>query len=72
MKFDFFFVFGSQLQVLLVVTEAENADFILNAALIPITIATLILSAQFCKREMRKSLLLMMVSPRAGTLSNAC
>ncbi|CAG8127802.1 unnamed protein product [Penicillium olsonii] len=60
LKFDFFFVFGSQLQVLLVVTEAENADFILNAALIPITIATLILSAQFCKREMRKSLLLMM------------
>ncbi|KXG46784.1 uncharacterized protein PGRI_035300 [Penicillium griseofulvum] len=59
LKFDFFFVFGSQLQILLVVFQAEDADFILNAALIPTTIATLILSAQFCKREKMKSLILM-------------
>lgn len=61
LKFDFFFVFGSQLQVLLVVARADGVDFIVNAALIPITIATLILSAQFCKREKKKSLILMMV-----------
>ncbi|OQE05338.1 hypothetical protein PENVUL_c025G07070 [Penicillium vulpinum] len=60
LKFDFFFVFGSQLQMLLVVFQAEDLDFILNAALIPITIATLVLSAQFCKREKTKSLILMM------------
>ncbi|OQE37935.1 hypothetical protein PENCOP_c009G06169 [Penicillium coprophilum] len=60
LKFDFFFVFGSQLQILLVVFQAEDVDFILNAALIPITIATLTLSAQFCKREKTKSLVLMM------------
>ncbi|KAJ5794113.1 hypothetical protein N7457_000712 [Penicillium paradoxum] len=61
LKFDFFFVFGSQLQILLVVLRTEDADFILNAALIPITIATLILSAQFCKREKPKFLILMMI-----------
>ena len=61
LKFDFFFVFGSQLQILLVVFKAEDANFIINAALIPTTIATLVLSAQFCKREKTKSLILMMV-----------
>lgn len=47
--------------MLLVISKVEDSDFILNAALIPITIATLVLSAQFCKREKRKSLILMMV-----------
>ncbi|KAJ5494313.1 hypothetical protein N7463_010400 [Penicillium fimorum] len=60
LKFDFFFVFGSQLQILLVVFQAADLDFILNAALIPLTIGTLVLSAQFCKREKTKSLILMM------------
>ncbi|KAJ5827250.1 hypothetical protein N7447_004013 [Penicillium robsamsonii] len=60
LKFDFFFVFGSQLQILLVVFQTADLDFILNAALIPLTIGTLVLSAQFCKREKTKSLILMM------------
>ncbi|CDM30408.1 hypothetical protein DTO013E5_2632 [Penicillium roqueforti] len=60
LKFDFFFVFGSQLQILLVVFQAQNMDFIINACLIPVTIVTLVLSAQFCKREKTKSLILMM------------
>ncbi|KOS46161.1 hypothetical protein ACN38_g2892 [Penicillium nordicum] len=60
LKFDFFFVFGSQLQILLVVFQAQDMDFILNATVIPITIMTLVLSAQFCKREKTKSLILMM------------
>ncbi|OGE56425.1 hypothetical protein PENARI_c003G03025 [Penicillium arizonense] len=60
LKFDFFFVFGSQLQILLVVLKAEDSDFIVNAALIPVTIATLIGAAQFCKREKTKSLITMM------------
>lgn len=54
-------MFGSQLQILLVVFEAEDSDFIVNAALIPVTIATLIGAAQFCKREKTKSLITMMV-----------
>ncbi|KAF7525943.1 hypothetical protein PCG10_004451 [Penicillium crustosum] len=49
LKFDFFFVFGSQLQILLVVFQAQDFDFIINASVIPITILTLVLSAQFCK-----------------------
>ncbi|KAL2702834.1 hypothetical protein AAEP93_007132 [Penicillium crustosum] len=60
LKFDFFFVFGSQLQILLVVFQAQDFDFIINASVIPITILTLVLSAQFCKREKTKSLILMM------------
>ncbi|KAJ5490079.1 hypothetical protein N7453_010904 [Penicillium expansum] len=60
LKFDFFFVFGSQLQILLVVSQAQDFDFIVNASVIPVTIMTLVLSAQFCKREKTKSLLLMM------------
>ncbi|KAJ9484522.1 hypothetical protein VN97_g8850 [Penicillium thymicola] len=60
LKFDFFFVFGSQLQILLVVFQAQDMDFIINASVIPITILTLVLSAQFCKREKTKSLILMM------------
>lgn len=62
LKFDFFFVFGSQLQILLVVFQAQDFDFIINASVIPVTIMTLVLSAQFCKREKTKSLILMMVS----------
>ncbi|OQD63473.1 hypothetical protein PENPOL_c009G06641 [Penicillium polonicum] len=60
LKFDFFFVFGSQLQILLVVFQTKDFDFIINASVIPITIMTLVLSAQFCKREKTKSLILMM------------
>ncbi|KAJ5420528.1 hypothetical protein N7465_003047 [Penicillium sp. CMV-2018d] len=60
LKFDFFFVFGSQLQILLVVFQTQDFDFIINASVIPITIMTLVLSAQFCKREKTKSLILMM------------
>ncbi|KAJ5859388.1 hypothetical protein N7534_004665 [Penicillium rubens] len=61
LKFDFFFVFGTQLQILLVIFQApEDMDFVVNASVIPITIATLVLSAQFCKREKRKSLMFMM------------
>ncbi|KAJ5589008.1 hypothetical protein N7537_011686 [Penicillium hordei] len=59
LKFDFFFVFGSQLQILLVVFQARDFDFIINASVIPVTIMTLVLSAQFCKREKMKSLILM-------------
>lgn len=54
-------MFGSQLQILLVVFKTEDSDFIVNAALIPVTIATLIGAAQFCKREKTKSLITMMV-----------
>lgn len=59
LKFDFFFVFGSQLQILLVVFQTRDFDFIINASVIPVTIMTLVLSAQFCKREKTKSLILM-------------
>ncbi|KAJ5459405.1 hypothetical protein N7530_011349 [Penicillium desertorum] len=38
----------------------EDMDFVVNASVIPITIATLVLSAQFCKREKTKSLVFMM------------
>ncbi|KAG0155308.1 hypothetical protein PDIDSM_883 [Penicillium digitatum] len=60
LKFDFFFVFGTQLQIILVVFRAQDVNFILNSSVIPVTITTLVLSAQFCKREMKKSLMLMM------------
>ncbi|KAJ5945516.1 hypothetical protein N7454_002355 [Penicillium verhagenii] len=61
LKFDFFFVFGTQLQFLLIVTKFESANFILNSALVPIAIANLVLSAYYCKREKKKSLIFMMV-----------
>ncbi|KAJ5608672.1 hypothetical protein N7528_009239 [Penicillium herquei] len=60
LKFDFFFVFGTQLQFLLIVLKFESVDFIFNAALIPIAIASLVLSAYYCKREKRKPLVGMM------------
>jgi hypothetical protein len=61
LKFDFFFVFGTQLQFLLIVVKFESVDFIVNAALVPIAITNLVLSAYYCKREKRKSLIGMMV-----------
>ncbi|KAJ5734886.1 uncharacterized protein N7483_000011, partial [Penicillium malachiteum] len=60
LKFDFFFVFGTQLQFLLIVVKFESLDFIVNAAFVPIAIASLVLSAYYCKREKRKSLIGMM------------
>ncbi|KAJ5355086.1 uncharacterized protein N7496_012298 [Penicillium cataractarum] len=60
LKFDLFFVFGTQLQFLLIVVRFESIDFIVNAALVPIAIANLVLSAYYCKREKRKSFISMM------------
>ncbi|KAJ5724332.1 hypothetical protein N7488_002367 [Penicillium malachiteum] len=60
LKFDFFFVFGTQLQFLLIVVKFESLDFIFNAALIPIAITSLVLSAYYCKREKTKPLIGMM------------
>ncbi|KAI9926615.1 hypothetical protein MW887_004384 [Aspergillus wentii] len=60
LKFDFFFIFGSQLQILLVIIEADSNDFIINAAMIPVTIVTLLLAGHFCRKEKAKSLLCIM------------
>lgn len=61
LKFDFFFVFGTQLQVLLAMKNMSNHEFILQAAMIPVTIVILILGARFCRLEKRKSLVVVMV-----------
>ncbi|KAJ5651339.1 uncharacterized protein N7484_005062, partial [Penicillium longicatenatum] len=55
LKFDFFFIFGSQVEVLLVLGEIDN-DFILNAAMVPVAIMALFLAAIFCRKEMKKSM----------------
>ncbi|KAJ5703259.1 hypothetical protein N7493_011648 [Penicillium malachiteum] len=60
LKFDFFFVFGTQLQFLLIVVKFESIDFIFNATLIPVAITSLVLSSYYCKREKRKPLIGMM------------
>lgn len=55
MKFDFFFIFGTQLQILLALGEVDD-DFVVNAAMVPIAIVALILAARFCRREKMKSM----------------
>ncbi|KAJ5162028.1 hypothetical protein N7492_007420 [Penicillium capsulatum] len=59
LKFDFFFIFGSQLQIVLALGEIDD-DFIINIAMVPIAIVVLFLSAFFCRREKTVFLMLMM------------
>jgi hypothetical protein len=61
LKFDWFFIFGTQLQILLSIQDLENEEFLINAAMVPVAIIALSLSALFCRREKTKSLLLMTV-----------
>jgi nitric oxide reductase large subunit len=61
LKFDFFFIFGSQLQLLLAVGEIDD-DFIINAAMVPIAIVALFLAARFCRNEKTKSMAIPIVS----------
>lgn len=61
LKFDLFFVFGTQLQFLLIAVKSKSVDFIVNAALVPIAITNLGLSAYYCRRDKRKHLIGMMV-----------
>lgn len=67
LKFDFFFIFGSQLQVLLAEREI-NEDFILNASMVPIAILTLVLAARFCRNENTKSMSIPIVSLSVSSL----
>ncbi|KAJ5888906.1 hypothetical protein N7495_008947 [Penicillium taxi] len=60
LKFDFFFIFGSQLQILLAIKSSRNFDFIIEAVMIPIGILTLVLAARFCRMEKTKSLFVVM------------
>ncbi|KAJ5378641.1 hypothetical protein N7509_011760 [Penicillium cosmopolitanum] len=53
LKFDFFFIFGSQLQFLLALNQIGE-EFIINAALVPIAMVGLCLAARFCQREKAK------------------
>ena len=72
LKFNFFFLFGTQLQLLLIVVKFQSVDFIVNAALIPIAIMNLVLSAYYCKRERKNALIGMMVRiTDIGLRSNA-
>ncbi|KAJ5897310.1 hypothetical protein N7504_007598 [Penicillium tannophilum] len=61
LKFDFFFIFGTQLQVLLALKDYTDEEFIIQAAMIPIAIISLILAARFCRLEKTKSLICIMV-----------
>lgn len=61
LKFDFFFIFGTQLQVLLAMKNLTDHQFILQAVMIPVAIVILILAARFCRMEKRKSLMVVMV-----------
>lgn len=61
LKFDFFFIFGTQLQVLLALKDYTDKEFIIQAAMIPIAIVSLILAARFCRLEKTKSLVCIMV-----------
>ncbi|KKK18686.1 hypothetical protein ARAM_001190 [Aspergillus rambellii] len=61
LKFDFFFVFGTQLQILLGVKSLDNSQFISQAALVPTAIVSLVLAARFCRLEMTKALIAVMV-----------
>jgi len=65
LKFDFFFIFGSQLQVLLAVGEFDE-DFIVNAAMVPIAIVGLFLAARFCRNEKMKSMAIPIVGFGSG------
>ncbi|KAJ5681467.1 uncharacterized protein N7477_001407 [Penicillium maclennaniae] len=55
LKFDFFFIFGSQLQLLLAMGHIDD-DFIINAAMVPIAILALFLAARFARNEKTKSM----------------
>ncbi|KAJ5176783.1 uncharacterized protein N7482_002660 [Penicillium canariense] len=61
LKFDWFFIFGTQLQILLSIQHLQNDQFIINAASVPVAILALVLAARFCRREKRKSLFIAMV-----------
>lgn len=61
LKFDFFFIFGTQLQVLLAMKNLTDHQFILQAVMIPVAIVILILAARFCRMEKRKSLMVVMI-----------
>ncbi|KAJ5697285.1 hypothetical protein N7488_010969 [Penicillium malachiteum] len=61
LKFDFFFIFGTQLQVLLAIQHATDNQFIIQGAMIPIAIVSLALAARFCRLEKTKSLICMML-----------
>ncbi|GIJ91886.1 hypothetical protein Asppvi_010861 [Aspergillus pseudoviridinutans] len=60
LKFDWFFIFGTQLQILLSIQDFNNEEFMINAAMVPVAIITLALAAFFCRREKRKSLVIVM------------
>ncbi|KAJ5098655.1 hypothetical protein N7532_005656 [Penicillium argentinense] len=60
LKFDFFFVFGTQLQILLAMNDFTANEFIIQAAMIPLAILSLTLGARFCRLEKRKSLICIM------------
>ncbi|KAL2838336.1 hypothetical protein BJX68DRAFT_279847 [Aspergillus pseudodeflectus] len=62
LKFDWFFIFGTQLQILLSIQDFDNEGFLINAAMVPVAIIALSLSALFCRREKTKSLFVMMIS----------
>ncbi|KAJ5461572.1 uncharacterized protein N7458_003124 [Penicillium daleae] len=61
LKFDWFFIFGTQLQILLSIQDFKNEEFLINAAMVPVAIIALSLSALFCRREKTKSLFVMMI-----------
>ncbi|KAJ5712904.1 uncharacterized protein N7483_010085 [Penicillium malachiteum] len=61
LKFDFFFIFGTQLQVLLAIQHVTDNQFIVQAAMIPIAVISLALAARFCRLEKKKSLICMML-----------
>ncbi|KAJ5557418.1 hypothetical protein N7494_001333 [Penicillium frequentans] len=55
LKFDFFFIFASQTQVLIALGEIGN-EFIFNAVMIAVAVVILCLAAIFCRKEMKLSM----------------
>ncbi|KAJ5654590.1 hypothetical protein N7490_001593 [Penicillium lividum] len=61
LKFDFFFIFGTQLQVLLALKDVTDPEFLTQAIMIPVAIISLMLAARFCRLEKTKSLVFIML-----------
>ncbi|KAJ5921750.1 hypothetical protein N7454_009224, partial [Penicillium verhagenii] len=60
LKFNFFFIFGTQLQMMLALKSYTDHEFIIQAASIPVAVVSLILAARFCRLEKTKSLICIM------------